>query len=177
MDGYRSVLSHRRMTDLHDLPAPAILTPDVQQAVRFAGALVRVRIGGAATAGRLAVLEHQAERGNASPLHRHDAADETFLVLDGDLRVEVDGQAWTAGAGTVAFLPRKLPHSVVVVSPQVRYLTVHVPAGFDDFVHAAATPATSLDIRPDDEPPPDLQALTALARQYDIEILGPPPVP
>ena len=168
------------MTDLSDvhLPsAPAILTPDVQQAVWFIGALVRVRLGGAATAGQLAVLEHQAERGNSSPLHRHDAADETFFVLDGELRVEVDGEARAAGAGTVAFLPRKLPHAVVVTSPQVRYLTIHQPAGFDEFVQAAGTQATSADIRPADELPPDLAALAALASRYNIEILGPPPTP
>lgn len=72
------------MTDLNDLPvpaAPAILTPDVQQAVWFLGALVRFRAAGAATAGQLAILEHQAERGHCSPLHRHDADEETFFVL------------------------------------------------------------------------------------------------
>lgn len=173
----RSV-SDRGMTDLNDLQAPvapAILTPDGQEAVWFVGALVRVRLGGAATAGQLAVLELQAERGNASPLHRHDAADETFFVLDGELRVEVDGVAQAAGAGTVAFLPRKLPHAVVVTSPQVRYLTIHQPAGFDDFVQAAGTRATTTDIRAADDRLPDLAALAALASRYNIEILGPPP--
>ena len=68
-------------------------TPDVQQAVRFLGARVRVRAVGDATSGYLAVLEHHGERGDNSPVRRHDADEETFLVLDGDLRVEVDGQA------------------------------------------------------------------------------------
>jgi len=148
----------------------------VQKAVWFLGALVRVRAGGAATAGQFAILEHEAARGFGSPVHRHDVAEETFFVLDGELRVEVDGHAHAAGAGAVAFLPRRLPHAFVVTSPHARYLTLHLPAGFDGFALAAGTAATST-APPADEPPPDLAALAVLARRYDIEILGPPPPP
>jgi hypothetical protein len=81
------------------MSTPAILTPEVQQAVWFLGALVRVRASGDATAGRLDLLEHQAERGYASPVHRHLAEEETFFVLDGEVRVEVGGEAHAAGAG------------------------------------------------------------------------------
>ncbi|HEY7045640.1 MAG TPA: cupin domain-containing protein [Jatrophihabitantaceae bacterium] len=163
------------MTDL-SAGTPAILTPDVQQAVWFLGALVRFRLGGTATGGRFAVLDHQGERGHGSPLHRHDADEETFFVLDGEVRVEVDGQTRAAGAGAVAFLPRRLPHGFVVTSRQARWLTLHVPAGFDDFVLDAGTRAPSVDAPPD-EPPPDPATLAAIARSHGIEILGPPLTP
>jgi quercetin dioxygenase-like cupin family protein len=164
------------MTDLNDLAAPAILPPDAQEAVWFLGMLVRVRLGGSATGGRLAILEHHGERGHGSPVHRHLADDETFFVLDGELRVEVDGQAQAAGPGTVAFLPRRLPHGFAVTSPQVRYVTVHQPAGFDDFVREVGSPAGSVDVPPD-EVPPDPALLAEIARRHDIEILGPPLTP
>src|SRR5262245_45322685 len=135
------------MTDLN-AGAPAILTPDVQPAVWFLGALVHIRAAGAATAGQFDILEHHGERGYGSPVHRHDAEDETFLVLDGELRVDVDGQSRAAGAGAVAFLPRRLTHAFVVTSPQAHFLTLHLPAGFDDFVLAAGTPAASTDRPP-----------------------------
>lgn len=154
---------------------PAILPAEVQQAVWFLGALVQVRAGGDATGGQLAILEHHCERGFSSPLHRHDEADETFFVLDGELRVEVDGQAQAAGAGAVAFLPRKLAHTFVVTSAEARYLTLHTPAGFDRFALAAGTPATAGAPRPDDLPPdPDPATLARIAAEYGIEILGPP---
>ena len=161
------------MTDLN-AGAPAILTPDVQPAVWFLGALVRIRAPGAATAGQFDVLEHQGERGYGSPVHRHDVEDETFFVLDGELRVDVDGQSRAAGAGAVAFLPRRLSHAFVVTSPQAHFLTLHMPAGFDDFVLAAGTPATSIDTPPVDPPP---SALAELAASFGIEILGPTPAP
>jgi quercetin dioxygenase-like cupin family protein len=77
----------------------SVLPEDVQQTVWFLGALVRIRAGADSTAGNLAILEHHGQRGYGSPLHRHDADEETFLVLDGELRVEVGGQAHVAGAG------------------------------------------------------------------------------
>ena len=110
-----------------DAPGTGILTPEVQQAVWFLGALVHVRASGDATAGSLDVLEHQGERGYSSPLHRHLAEEETFFVLDGEVRVEVGGEAHAAGPGAVAFLPRQLPHAFVVTSPQARFLTLHTP--------------------------------------------------
>lgn len=156
---------------------PAILTPEVQQAVWFLGALVRVRASGEATAGSLDVLEHQGERGYSSPLHRHLAQEETFFVLDGELRVEVGGEAHAAGPGAVAFLPRQLPHAFVVTSPQARFLTLHTPGGFDRFTLAAGMPAAGTTTMPPEEVPPEPAALAAMASSYGIEIMGPPPTP
>lgn len=140
---------------------PVIVEPADQRAVWFLDVLTRVRIDGAATGGALSVLEHQEERGHATPLHRHDIADETFLMLDGTLRVEVDGESYTAGAGALAFLPRKRTHRFIVTSPTAHFLTLHTPAGFEDFVTTAPPGASPA-------------ALKELAASYGIEILGPP---
>jgi quercetin dioxygenase-like cupin family protein len=163
--------------DESSAPAPAFLTPEAQRAVWFLGALVRVRACGDATAGQLAILEHEGERGYSSPVHRHNADEETFFVLDGELRVEVNGQAQAVGAGAVAFLPRRLPHAFVVTSPQARFLTLHTPAGFDRFTLAAGKPADAASASPVDALPPDPAALAAMASSYGIEIVGPPPTP
>jgi quercetin dioxygenase-like cupin family protein len=167
-------MSDRGMT-FSEAGKPAILTSDEQQAVWFLGALIRVRAGGDVTAGQLAILEHGGERGYSSPVHRHDVDEETFLVLDGELRVEVDGQARAVGAGAVAFLPRGLPHAFVVTSPQARFLTLHTPAGFDRFALEAGTPWHPDAGRPD--LPPDPDGLAVMASAYGIEIIGPPPTP
>ena len=102
---------------------------------------------------------------------------ETFFILDGDVRVEVGGRAVSAGPGTAAFLPRQLPHAFVVTSASARFLTLHTPAGFDEFTIAAGSPAHSPFETPPDELPPDPAALAAIAASYGIEILGPPPSP
>jgi quercetin dioxygenase-like cupin family protein len=156
--------------------APTLLTEQEQQAVWFLGALVRVRTHGSSTAGALAVLEHNGERGYASPLHRHRDDEETFIVLDGELRVEVDGASKSAGPGAAAILPRGVNHSFVVTSTDARFLTIHTPAGFEAFTIEAGVPAASLAVDPN-VLPPDPAALAAMAARYGIDILGPPPAP
>jgi quercetin dioxygenase-like cupin family protein len=158
---------------------PAVLTPGEQRAVSFLGALIKVRIGSAATGGRLAILEHEGLRGYSSPLHRHEADEETIFVLEGELRVEVDGIAAAAGPGAVAFLPRQFSHAFVVTSPRARFLTLHTPGGFDDFTAAAAGSAASApyDAATANDLPPDPAALAKLAASHGMEILGPPPTP
>jgi quercetin dioxygenase-like cupin family protein len=169
------------MTTFHDqngtVGTPAILTPETQQSLWFLGALIQIRAGAGATGGRLAIVEHHAERGLGSPVHRHRVDDETFLVLEGELRVEVDGQSRAAGTGAVAFLPRGLPHAFVVTSAQARYLTIHTPAGFDQFAIAAGTSVDQTSTALVGELPHDPAALAAMAAEYGIEILGPPPTP
>lgn len=93
------------------------------------------------------------------------------------VRVEVNGRAWVARAGAFAFLPRQLPHAFVVTSPQTRFLTLHTPAGFDQFTLAAGTSVDATSTPPPDELPPDPSTLATMAAAYGIEILGPPPAP
>lgn len=182
MDIRGRLMSHGHMTfanESHERGhlSAAVISPEMQDAVWFLGALVRIRAGGDMSGNDLAILEHVGERGYSSPIHRHERDEETFFVLEGELRVEVDGLIKTAGPGAAAFLPRQLPHGFVVTSPQARFLTLHTPAGFDRFVQEAGTPADPLGNPPADLIPPDPVKLSAMAKNYGIEIIGPPPTP
>ena len=145
---------------------PAFSDPATQPVLPFLGLPERLLVTGRHSGGELAVLESSAPHGHACPWHRHRFAAETFVVLDGELLLDVDGQRHLAGPGHVAVLPRDLPHGFVVVSDHARWLTLHTPAGFDDFVRAVSD-ATHAD------GPPDRAVLTAVAAEYGIDILGP----
>ena len=126
------------MTDpIAPVTGSVISDPDVQAAIWFLGALSQVRVSGAQTGGAFALADHIARRGNASPVHVHDRDDETFFVLDGELRVFAGEEEHTAGPGTVAVLPRRLRHAYVVTSATARFLTLHTPAGFEQFAAEA----------------------------------------
>ena len=71
------------------LTRSVISGPDTQAAIWFLGALSQLRVSGEQTGGAFALADHLARRGNASPVHVHDRDDETFFVLDGELRVFV----------------------------------------------------------------------------------------
>src|SRR5262249_3286181 len=116
-------------------------------------------------------------RGNGSPVHVHDHEDETILVLDGELQVFVGEEKHTAGPGTVAVLPRRLRHAYVVTSATARFLTLHIPAAFEQFAPQGRRPAPTLTLPPPPAGPPDAAALAETAARHGITILGPPPQP
>ncbi len=152
-----------------------ISRPDTQAAIWFLGALSQVRLSGEHTGGAFSIAENLARRGNGSPVHVHDRDDETFFVLDGELRVYAGEQEHTAGPGTVAVLPRRLRHAYVVTSATARFLTLHTPAGFEQFAAEAGQPAQALALPPEPAGPPDFAALAQAAARHHITILAPPP--
>ncbi len=157
--------------------APIALTAGDGEAVWFLGILATIKASSQTTGGRVAVIEHLAPRGNGSPLHVHHREDEWFYVLEGELTFWVGGQVINAPQGSFVYGPREIPHTFTVSSETARFLLVTEPAGFEDFMRALAEPAAELVIPPPAAEPPDVEAMTRLAAEYGIEILGPPGIP
>ncbi|MEV0831275.1 cupin domain-containing protein [Nonomuraea rubra] len=88
---------------------PAITTPDTQQTVSFLGELYHLRVTGHETGGAFAVVETTGRRGHGSPMHVHRSASETFVVLEGELRVIVDGREHLAARAAPPCCPRGGP--------------------------------------------------------------------
>jgi quercetin dioxygenase-like cupin family protein len=152
-----------------------ISSPDNQQAIWFLGALSQVRVSGEQTAGAFSLTDNINRRGNGSPVHVHDDEDETLIVLEGELRVFADDEEHAAGPGTVAVLPKGRQHAYVVASATARFLTLHTPAGFEQFAAEVGQPAQALELPPEPAEPPDLEAVAGAAARHHITILGPPP--
>jgi quercetin dioxygenase-like cupin family protein len=166
------------MTELiTPVPRTVISSPDTQAAIWFLGALSHVRLSGEQTGGAFSLTDNLVRRGNGSPVHVHDSEDETLIVLDGELRVVAGEDDHTAEPGTVAVLPRRLRHAYVVTSATARFLTLHVPAGFEQFADEVGEPARALTLPPPPAGPPDLAALAQTAARHGITILAPPPQP
>ncbi|HZU19027.1 MAG TPA: quercetin 2,3-dioxygenase [Candidatus Dormibacteraeota bacterium] len=156
------------------VPRPYRLRPDEGDGLWFLGCLVTVKAGGAATRGRLTVVEFVNPPGFAPPLHRHREEDELFYVLSGTARFHCDGEVLEATAGDFVFLPAGRPHTFVVGPDQpLRTLQITTPSGFESFAAAAGEPARQRRL-----PEPgsiDAGVLSRAAAAYGIEILGPPP--
>jgi quercetin dioxygenase-like cupin family protein len=157
--------------------APIALSPDQGEALWFLGILATIKASSQSTAGRVAVIEHLAPRGSGSPLHVHHREDEWFYVVEGELTFWVGGQVIAAPAGSFVYGPREIPHTFMVGSDTARFLLVTEPAGFEDFMRKIGEPATELVIPPPATEPPDVEAMTRLAAEYGLEILGPPGMP
>jgi len=157
--------------------APIGLGPGEGENLWFLGILVTIKSTKENTGGTVAVIEHFGPKDSGSPLHVHQIEDEWFYVLEGHMAFMVGDEVIDAPAGSFIFGPKKIPHTFTVRSETARWLLVSEPAGFEHFMRTFATPAERLEIPPADGPPPDFEALTALAKEYQIEIVGPPGIP
>lgn len=66
--------------------------------------------------------------------HRHEAEDDSFLVLEGTLSVTLgeERRQLQAGPGTFVLVPAGTDHEIHNAGPEdVRFLNVHAPGGFD----------------------------------------------
>lgn len=155
-------------------PQPYLLRQGEGEALWFVGNLVTIKAGGAATRGRLTVVEFLNPAGFAPPLHRHRDEDELFYVLSGTASFRCDGQELEAGPGDFVFLPAGLPHTFIVGPEQpLRALQITAPAGFESFAAEAGEPARER--RLPDPAPVDAAKLAAAGARHGVEILAPPP--
>lgn len=143
------------------------------QPLWFADSLVYVHVDGERSGGAYSLSETLAAHGNMPPLHVHRRNDETFYVLEGDVRLFVGNCEVSLVAGQAAFAPRGVPHTYRVESDRARWLVINSPAGFEGFVRATSDPAPRPELPPSDRQT-DPAAFAAAAAEQGIDILGPP---
>lgn len=157
---------------------PTVVPARTGDVLWFLDTLMEVKVGAAATAGTLAVFEQLAPPGSATPMHRHDATDEYFYVLDGEVSFHGPGGACRCAAGTFVAVPRGTVHGFRITSGEpARLLVIGRPATFEQFVRAVSVPAGTATLPPAG-PPPGPEALARLAAagaQHDVVLVGPPP--
>jgi quercetin dioxygenase-like cupin family protein len=131
----------------------------------FLGTLMTVKAGGAQTGGVLTLIEQLAPAGFAPPPHVHQTDDEAFYILDGELRVTCGDQSWNGPPGSFVFLPKGVPHTLVVVGDRpARLLQITAPAQFERFVAAVGEPAPAPTLPPPAEP--DMPRLRAAMTKF-----------
>jgi quercetin dioxygenase-like cupin family protein len=123
------------------------------------------------TGGAYLLFEDALEAGKVTPLHQHPEAEETFYMLEGQVRLHVGGVEETLAEGDIAIIPRGVPHAFLVTTPTARMLCLQTPGGGEAFYRQAREPAGS-----GAPPAPDIARVQAAAGATGaIEILGPPP--
>jgi quercetin dioxygenase-like cupin family protein len=124
------------------------------------------------TGGAFLMWEALEDAGKATPLHSHQASDETFYLLEGEVALYIDGEQRSVHVGGVAVIPRGVPHAFKVTSPRARMLWLHTPGNSEAFYRQASDPVVPGEPRP----PIDFDRIRAVAEATGAtEILGPPP--
>ncbi len=158
-----------------------------------------IRLPGAATEGRLAVLEETLPTGPGPPLHSHPEG-ETFYVLEGELLLwelalgvvtaplsywpaELVGAGRRCGPGSLHFVPGGAPHTYSVVGDGARILVMSTPAGLEEWTRtfgvrvtcSGPVPATGVLPTPSALPEISAERRREFAEAHGLWRLGPPP--
>ena len=150
------------------------VAPGEGKALWVAGDLVTFKVVGEDTNGAFILAEEVSPPGGGPPPHIHRREDEIFCVLEGEYEFLVGERTIRAGAGSVVYGPRNIPHTFknVGTSP-ARMLAFVTPAGFEEFLEEVGEEAAD-----GSSPPPfgqeQIEKLLATAPKYGIEMLPPP---
>src|SRR5207247_2212936 len=147
--------------------------PTSPQPLWFIDNLVYIHVDGEQSGGAYSLSETWGAHGNMPPLHVHRRNDETFYVLEGDVRLFLGDREIVLAPSQAALAPRDVPHSYTVESDRARWMVINSPAGFEQFLRAASEPAPRAALPPAARPS-DPAELARAAADQGIEILGPP---
>jgi quercetin dioxygenase-like cupin family protein len=139
----------------------------------FLGTLAIVRVPGEAVGGRFALIEFLFPHGASPPLHTHPQ-DESYIVLEGELTLQLDVERLQLCEGAVAVATMGMPHTFRVDSEAARVLVLSTPAGLERMVRDCSVPATSAQLPPPDTPRPAPEELERIFEAHGQVNLGPP---
>ncbi len=141
-----------------------ILGPD---AVEWLGVHYKTILATAATGGAISVVDSVSPPNSGPPRHIHHDADETFLILTGDVEFWMDGVKVNRGPGETMFVPRGTEHTFRVIGQAPsRHMIILTPGGFEGFFEEMAARQLSI--------PDDMAAIEECAGRFQLSFTGPP---
>ena len=136
----------------------------------FAGGLATVLCGAAQTDGQVSMLTLELPRGAGMPAHRHARANEGIYVLEGSLRVTLDGAEHRLGTGDYVSIPPGTEHSWEGDAFFTKALVSSAPGGIEALIERAGEP-TELHMFSRAAPEPlSTEALREAADGLDVTI-------
>ena len=138
------------------------------------GALFHFLAKGEQTNNSFALIQIEVYKGNEPPAHVHDREDESYYILEGNIRFWIGDKVIDAKAGDFIFLPRGISHKFEVLSDKVRELMWISPAGLDQWFWDNSGPSDDMKALPimQGPPPPEMIAhfISSLA-SYGVQMV------
>lgn len=152
-------------------------SPALANSTWYKGILVSQIAGVADNNGAFDIMVAKMKRGTEPPPHVHSREDEIFYVLEGEMKVYVDGEVFPVTAGDFMFLPRQKPHAFLVESEQIHVVAFLTPGGFTDAVNKMNVPAERMEIPADKDvvtyANADLTETMKIFEKYEVRMLTP----
>ena len=135
--------------------------------VEWQGTRYKTILPTAATGGAISIVDSVSPPESGPPRHVHQDADETFVVLSGDVTFWMEGETVNVGPGGTIFVPRGKEHTFRVSSHgPSRHLVILTPGGFEGFFDEMAEGQFAI--------PQDMDKIVAVAERYQLAFTGPP---
>lgn len=136
--------------------------------------LVICKAGSLETEGRYAMFESCDQPHSGPPMHVHHREDESYYILEGDYEFHTPGAPPVRSRpGAFVHIPRDVVHTYKnVAATPGRMVVLTVPAGLERFFAEIGQPVVDPSTPPSSLP--DLAQMAAIARKYDLEVVGPP---
>jgi len=122
-----------------------------------------VKLTGKETNGQFLLIEQEDSPGVCIPMHIHHNEDETFKVIQGELKITIGQQTQILKSGDIAFCPRGIPHSWEVVgSKKMKSILLITPSGLEPMFEELSLL---------DKFPPNFTKVASIAKKYDIDFV------
>ena len=143
----------------------------------YKGLLLSRLAGPADNDGAFDLVVSRMREGTEPPPHVHSREDELFYVLSGQLRAYVGGEVFTLAAGECIFLPRGIPHALIVASDEVRLIALITPGGYVDAFNRLNAPAQRMEVPTDPDAvtyaKADVGETINVFKRYGVRMLTP----
>ena len=136
-------------------------------AIEWQGTRYRTLLSAAETGGTIAIFDSVSPPGSGPPRHVHEDADETFVLLSGDVEFWRAGERFLCCPGQSVHVPRGVEHTFRVPGDgPSRHLVILTPGGFEGFFAEMAAGGFRI--------PEDMGEIGAIAARYRLTFTGPP---
>lgn len=131
------------------------------------GVSYKIILSSAETDGMMCIVDSTSPPGSGPPRHRHEAEDETFVVLSGEMLVWIAGETRRLGPGEAAQIPCGVEHTFQPVGDApARHLVILTPGGFERFFEEMCDSNPRI--------PEDLPRIVEAAERHNCYFTGPP---
>lgn len=143
---------------------------DAEGAIEWLGTKYKALLTSDLSGKQISVTDSVSPSQSGPPRHIHHDADETFVILTGEIGFWLDGRTQICGAGTSIFIPRGTPHTFLVLSDAPsRHLVIMTPGGFEGFFAEMAAGQFAI--------PDDMPQIEESAARFNLSFVGPPLAP
>ncbi len=131
------------------------------------GLLQTTLLGAAQSGGTTTMTTVELAKGPGLPAHHHEQAHESLMVIEGRLRLTLDGDEHVLTRGDTASIPAGTEHAYAGDGHYTKMLTMSAPGGLEALIATAGT-ATDEHIFAADAHDIDVEALRAAADGLDV---------